>query len=49
MKVVEMRWAALHKGTLVAQRPAQAAPAAWILAIGHDHTDEDMLAAVSSL
>jgi trehalose 6-phosphate synthase/phosphatase len=45
-KVVEIRWAEIHKGTMVAQLLTQAAPAEWILAIGDDRTDEDMFAAV---
>jgi trehalose 6-phosphate synthase/phosphatase len=45
-KVVEIRWAEIHKGTLTAQLLAQAVPAGWIMAIGDDRTDEDMFTVV---
>jgi trehalose 6-phosphate synthase/phosphatase len=45
-KMIEIRWAEIHKGTMTAQLLAQVAPADWVLAIGDDRTDDDMFAAV---
>jgi trehalose 6-phosphate synthase/phosphatase len=45
-KVVEVKWAKVHKGLAAAHVLEQAPEADFILAIGDDHTDEDLFAAV---
>ncbi len=45
-KVVEVKWAKVHKGLAAAHVMEQATGADFILAIGDDHTDEDLFAAV---
>ena len=45
-KVVEVKWAKVHKGLAASHVLEQASAADFILAIGDDHTDEDLFAAV---
>jgi trehalose 6-phosphate synthase/phosphatase len=45
-KVVEVKWADLHKGKTAAQILTDTAPADFVLAIGDDQTDEDLFAVI---
>ncbi len=45
-KVVEVKWSKIHKGVTASQIIEQSQPADFILALGDDHTDEDMFAAI---
>ncbi len=45
-KVVEVKWSKIHKGVAASQIIERAQPADFILALGDDHTDEDMFAAI---
>jgi trehalose 6-phosphate synthase/phosphatase len=45
-KVVEVKWSRIHKGVAASQIIELAQPADFILALGDDHTDEDMFAAI---
>jgi trehalose 6-phosphate synthase/phosphatase len=45
-KVVEVKWAEVHKGLAASRILERAQPADFILAIGDDRTDEDLFAAV---
>jgi trehalose 6-phosphate synthase/phosphatase len=41
-KVVEVKWSTIHKGVAASQIIERAQPVDFILALGDDHTDEDM-------
>ncbi len=45
-KVVEVKWSKIHKGVAASQIIEQAQPVDFILALGDDHTDEDVFAAI---
>jgi trehalose 6-phosphate synthase/phosphatase len=45
-KVVEVKWSKIHKGVAASQIIERAQSADFILALGDDHTDEDMFAAI---
>jgi len=45
-KVVEVKWSKIHKGMAASQLIERAQPVDLILALGDDHTDEDMFAAI---
>jgi trehalose 6-phosphate synthase/phosphatase len=45
-KVVEVKWAKIHKGVAATHLLNQAQPVDFVLAMGDDYTDEDLFAAV---
>jgi trehalose 6-phosphate synthase/phosphatase len=45
-KVVEVKWSKIHKGMAASHIIERAQPVDFILALGDDHTDEDMFAAI---
>ncbi len=45
-KVVEVKWSKIHKGVAASQILERVQPVDFILALGDDHTDEDMFAAI---
>ena len=45
-KIIEIKWAEIHKGAVAAHLIEQAQPVDFILAMGDDRTDEDLFAAV---
>jgi trehalose 6-phosphate synthase/phosphatase len=45
-KIIEVKWADVHKGKAAAQLLDRASPADFVLAIGDDRTDEDLFAII---